>query len=128
MCYFLLLASFYRIGLAIARRLAQDGAKIVISSRKQANVSQTVQQLTSEGLTAHGVVCHVSKSEDRKNLFNEAITKFGGVDILVSNAAANPTVGPVLEVNINRLCKIVSPLLTVSCKIGTIKMQLVNVE
>ncbi|KAF4527620.1 hypothetical protein B566_EDAN015423 [Ephemera danica] len=67
--------------------LAQDGAKIVVSSRKEANVNRTVKQLTSEGLSVHGVVCHVSKAEDRKNLFNQAVSKFGGIDILCDESS-----------------------------------------
>lgn len=43
------------------------------------------------------MVCHVGNAEQRKKLFDEA-QKFGGIDILVSNAAANPAVGPVVNV------------------------------
>ena len=59
------------IGLAIARRLGQDGAKVMVSSRKQANVDRTLEELRSENLTVEGMVCHVGKSEDRKNLVKE---------------------------------------------------------
>ena len=59
------------IGLAIARRLSQDGAKVMISSRKQKNVDAAVQQLRSENLQASGVVCHVSKQADRVKLIEE---------------------------------------------------------
>lgn len=44
-----------------------------------------------------GVKCHVSKSSDRQNLYKAAIENFGKIDILVSNAAVNPTVGSVLD-------------------------------
>lgn len=57
-----------RIGLAIARRLAQDGAHVVISSRKQQNVDQAVTMLRKEGLSVTGTVCHVGKAEDRERL------------------------------------------------------------
>ncbi|XP_033340558.2 dehydrogenase/reductase SDR family member 4 [Megalopta genalis] len=83
-------ASTDGIGFAIARRLAQEGAKVMISSRKDSNVKKAVEQLQSEGLEVSGVVCHVAKQEDRKNLFNKTKEKFGGLDILVSNAAVNP--------------------------------------
>ena len=59
------------IGLAIARRLSQDGAKVMISSRKQKNVDAAVQQLRSENLQVSGVVCHVSKQADRVKLIEE---------------------------------------------------------
>lgn len=64
--------NYYSIGFGIAQRLAEEGAKVVISSRKQKNVDQAVQKLTSSGLIIHGTVCHVSKAEDRKKLFAEA--------------------------------------------------------
>lgn len=90
-------ASTDGIGYAIARRLAKEGAKIVISSRKEKNVSEALCKLQSEGLTVTGRVCHVGKESDRKKLYEEAVNKFGGIDILISNAATNPAVGPVLE-------------------------------
>ncbi|GLG97225.1 Alcohol dehydrogenase [Gryllus bimaculatus] len=90
-------ASTDGIGLAIARRLAQDGASVVISSRKENNVQRAVKDLQSEGLTVSGIVCHVGKASDRQKLLECASSKYGGIDILVSNAAVNPTVGHVLE-------------------------------
>ncbi|XP_046739360.1 dehydrogenase/reductase SDR family member 4 [Diprion similis] len=90
-------ASTDGIGFAIARRLAQEGANVMISSRKEKNVNQAVEILTKEGLKVSGLVCHVGKAEDRARLFEETKAQFGGLDILVSNAAANPAVGPVLE-------------------------------
>ncbi|KAJ8895692.1 hypothetical protein PR048_001028 [Dryococelus australis] len=86
------------IGLAIANRLATDGAKVVVSSRKESNVQNAVNKLKAAGLSVSGVVCHVGKAEDRLRLLQEAVNKFGGIDILVSNAGVNPAVGPVLEV------------------------------
>ncbi|KAJ8946456.1 hypothetical protein NQ318_014444 [Aromia moschata] len=89
-------ASTDGIGYAIAQRLAQEGAKVIISSRKEKNVQQATDKLCKEGLNVRGLVCHVSKAEDRKRLFEEA-SKIGGLDILVSNAAVNPEVGGVLD-------------------------------
>lgn len=62
---------FYSIGFAIARRLAQEGAKVMISSRKKSNVQRAVEELQSQGLQVAGTVCHVGKAEDRKNLFEQ---------------------------------------------------------
>ncbi|KAG8234298.1 hypothetical protein J437_LFUL014460 [Ladona fulva] len=90
-------ASTDGIGFAIAKRLATDGANVVVSSRKEKNVKEALRKLKGEGLSAEGVVCHVAKAEDRATLFSTAVEKFGGIDILISNAAANPTAGPVLE-------------------------------
>ena len=50
-------------------------------------------KLRSEGWTVDGVVCHVGKREDRDNLLKSTVNTFGGLDILVSNAAVNPYFG-----------------------------------
>ncbi|XP_050549251.1 uncharacterized protein LOC118272874 [Spodoptera frugiperda] len=90
-------ASTEGIGYAIAKRLGNEGASVVISSRKEKNVEQALQSLRSEGITAEGVVCHVGNADQRKKLFDFTKSKFGGLDILVSNAAVNPGVAPILE-------------------------------
>lgn len=54
--------------------------------------------LKAAGLTnVVGLQCHVGNKEDRTALFTTAVKEFGGLDILVSNAAVNPAVGPVLN-------------------------------
>lgn len=86
------------IGFAIAQRFASEGAKVVISSRKPENVANAVNKLKSAGHSnVIGVKCHVSNANDRKQLYDAAIKNFGKIDILVSNAAVNPTVGSVLD-------------------------------
>lgn len=87
-----------RIGYAIVKRLACEGAKVVLSSRKPENVKRAVEQLNADGYSnVIGVKCHVGSAQDRQNLFDEAVNHFGGVDILVSNAAVNPVAMPILE-------------------------------
>merc|ERR1719419_2246773 len=55
-------------------------------------------KLSSEGLkNVQGTVCHVGKKEDRDKLLKETVARFGGLDILVSNAAVNPYFGTMLE-------------------------------
>lgn len=91
-------ASSDGIGFAIAKRLGLDGAKVVVSSRKQSNVDEAVKSLKDQGVVdVLGLTCHVAKESDRKKLFAETIRKFGGIDILISNAAVNPAMSPVLE-------------------------------
>ncbi|XP_057578664.1 dehydrogenase/reductase SDR family member 4-like [Hippopotamus amphibius kiboko] len=94
----LVTASTEGIGFAIARRLAQDGAHVVLSSRKQQKVDKAVAELQREGLSVTGTVCHVGKAEDRQRLVATAVNLHGGVDILVSNAAVNPFFGDVVDV------------------------------
>ncbi|CAO2590926.1 Dehydrogenase/reductase SDR family member 2, mitochondrial [Lemmus lemmus] len=85
------------IGFSIARRLAQDGAHVVISSRKQQNVDRAVATLKEEGLSVTGTVCHVGKAEDREQLVATALESCGGVDFLVCVAGVNPLVGSTLR-------------------------------
>ncbi|XP_044521164.1 dehydrogenase/reductase SDR family member 4-like isoform X1 [Gracilinanus agilis] len=93
----LVTASTEGIGFAIAQRLARDGAHVIVSSRKQQNVDRAVAELQKEGLSVRGIVCHVAKAEDRKRLVNTALEHYGGIDILVSNAAVNPFFGKLMD-------------------------------
>ncbi|XP_004694681.1 PREDICTED: dehydrogenase/reductase SDR family member 2, mitochondrial isoform X7 [Condylura cristata] len=88
------------IGFAIARRLAQDGAHVVVSSRKQQNVDRAVAVLQGEGLSVTGTVCHVGKAEDRERLVATVQEHCGGADFLVCNAAVNPLVGSTLGADV----------------------------
>ena len=65
----------FRIGYAIANRLAYDGAKVMVSSRKGTNVKRAVELLQKEhgSESVSGVVCHVGKDEDRKSLIKEVL-------------------------------------------------------
>ena len=60
----------FSIGFSIAKRLGEDGAQVVVSSRKQANVDAAVEKLASQNLDVTGVVCHVGKQEDRQKLID----------------------------------------------------------
>ena len=62
---------FSSIGYSIAKRLAREGAKVMVSSRKESNVSKAVKSLKEEKGVVEGVVCHVGKEEDRKKLIAE---------------------------------------------------------
>ncbi|XP_074090925.1 dehydrogenase/reductase SDR family member 4-like isoform X1 [Macrotis lagotis] len=93
----LVTASTDGIGFAIAQRLARDGAHVIVSSRKQQNVDRAVAALQKEGLSVTGTVCHVAKAEDRKRLVATALDSYGGIDILVSNAAVNPFFGKLVD-------------------------------
>jgi len=69
------LVNHYSIGYAIAEKLGQDGAKVVVSSRKQKNVDEAVKKMKEQNLEVFGTVCHVAKSEDRTNLIKQVINK-----------------------------------------------------
>lgn len=89
-------ASTDGIGFAIAQRLAQEGANVIISSRKSENVEKAVNKLCKQNLSVKGLTCHVSNAEQRKALFEQACN-WGGLDILVSNAGVSPQIGAILD-------------------------------
>ncbi|KAF5270002.1 hypothetical protein FQR65_LT05801 [Abscondita terminalis] len=84
------------IGFSVAKRLAEEGAKVIISSRKQTNVNEAVEKLAAEGLKVTGVACHVADREARKVLLEKA-AQLGGIDALIFNAGINPVPSPILE-------------------------------
>jgi NAD(P)-dependent dehydrogenase (short-subunit alcohol dehydrogenase family) len=83
------------IGEAIARAAIDAGAKVVLASRKQADLDRVAGALPSDRVLA--VACHTGKAEDVDALFAKALDKFGRVDGAVNNAATNPYFGPLLD-------------------------------
>lgn len=83
------------IGEAIARAAIDAGAKVVLASRKQADLDRVAGALPSDRVLA--VACHTGKAEDVETLFAKALDKFGRVDGAVNNAATNPYFGPLLD-------------------------------
>ena len=82
------------IGESIARGLAEHGASVIISSRKQEAVDAVVEQFKTDGLEATGIACHVGDPEQRNQLISWTLEEYGRIDILVNNAAINPYYGP----------------------------------
>ncbi|NNF20475.1 MAG: SDR family oxidoreductase [Saprospiraceae bacterium] len=87
------------IGASIAKTLAEHGASVVISSRKQKAVDKLAEELQSEGLNVKACECHVGQKADLEKLVNFAKEEFGGVDILVNNAGINPVYAPLSEMS-----------------------------
>ncbi|KAI3466529.1 hypothetical protein Pfo_023192 [Paulownia fortunei] len=90
-------ASTQGIGFGLAERLGLEGAAVVISSRRQKNVDEAVEKLKGRGIEVLGLVCHVSNAQQRKDLIEKTIEKYGKIDVIVCNAAANPAVDGILE-------------------------------
>jgi len=86
------------IGLGIAQRLGEEGAKVVICSRKQNNVDDTLKALKEKGIECTGCVCHVGNRQHLQKFVQLAIDTYGQIDVLVSNAAVNPASGPLLSI------------------------------
>lgn len=94
------------IGKAIALALGQQGAKVVVSSRKQEAVDEVVTSFKKEGIEALGVACHMGDMEQIQSLLGQTQKAFGGVDIIVNNAATNPVFGPVVNTDTTAFDKI----------------------
>lgn len=78
------------IGRGVARRLAKDGAKVVIVDLDEQAGSKVAEELNNKGFEAIFVATDVSKKDEVKNAVNMAVEHFGGVDILVNNAIKPP--------------------------------------
>ncbi|ONK78963.1 uncharacterized protein A4U43_C01F1470 [Asparagus officinalis] len=99
-------ASTQGIGFAIVERFGLEGASVVVSSRKQKNVDEAVEKLKSKGVECLGIVCHVSNSQQRKDLVEKTVQRYGKIDIVVSNAAANPSIDNILDMKESVLDKL----------------------
>jgi NAD(P)-dependent dehydrogenase (short-subunit alcohol dehydrogenase family) len=98
------------IGKAIAQRLAEHGAKVVISSRKQDacdEVAAAINQQHGAG-RAIAVAASISRKEDLEKLVAKTNEVFGRVDVLVCNAASNPYYGPMAGISDDQFSKILS--------------------
>lgn len=74
------------IGAAIAHKLCEVGANVVICSRSTETVDQTASGLREKGYTVHSIAADISKREDVDRLIDESISEFSQIDILVNNA------------------------------------------
>lgn len=87
------------IGEAIAKTLAEYGAKVVLSSRKQEALDGVAKSINEAGGEALPIACHTGKMEMIDALYEKVMDTYGRVDILVNNAATNPFFGSMLEIS-----------------------------
>lgn len=113
------------IGASMARALAEYGASVVVNSRNQEAVDAVAQAFSSDGLEATGVAANMGSIDDIQSLVDKTIEIYGGLDIIINNAAANPVFGPlqdtderafdkIIDVNLKgpfELCKKVYPIM-----------------
>jgi NAD(P)-dependent dehydrogenase (short-subunit alcohol dehydrogenase family) len=90
------------IGLAIAQRLAQGGANIVLTSRKQDSADAAAEQV---GGNAIGVAAHATDEDAARRCVDATLERFGRIDILVNNAGTNPAYGPLIDQDHARFAK-----------------------
>jgi len=111
------------IGKAIAIRMAEQGARVVVSSRNQDACEEVAEEIRTGGGVALAVACNINYREQLENLVAQTMAQLGSIDVLVCNAALNPYYGPsqdipdaafdkVMHANIgsvHRLCQMVIP-------------------
>ena len=95
------------IGRAIARRLAEAGAGVVIASRKLENLEATAREFASLPGRIIPIACHVGRSSEIENLVRQTEAQAGPIDILVNNSATNIGQGPALDATDEMFDKIV---------------------
>ncbi len=96
------------IGKAIAERMAEHGAKVVISSRKPepcAEVAAAINKARGAG-TAISIPANISSKDELKHLVDETTRQLGKIDIVVCNAASNPYYGPMAGIEDDQFLKI----------------------
>ncbi len=96
------------IGKAIAEALADQGAKVVISSRNQDACEPVAAAINAQHGEGHAIAiaASISSKEALQNLVDQTIGKFGQVDVLVCNAASNPYYGPMAGISDDQFRKI----------------------
>lgn len=95
------------IGASIARLLAEQGAHVILSSRKADACESVAADIRSAGGQAEVMACHIGEMEQVEQIFAAIREKHGRLDILVNNAATNPHFGPIHETDLSAFQKTV---------------------
>lgn len=82
------------IGRAIAERMAEHGARVVVSSRKQEPCEEVAAAIRDRGGEAKVIPCNIGRKEELQALVERTLAEWGRIDALVCNAAVNPYFGP----------------------------------
>ncbi|MFF7709429.1 SDR family oxidoreductase [Pseudomonas sp. NPDC007930] len=85
------------IGQAIAHLLAQQGAHVIVSSRKREGCQAVADDIVAAGWQASAIPCHIGDLAQIEATFAQVREQFGTLDVLVNNAATNPQFGHVLD-------------------------------
>ena len=86
------------IGRSIALGLAQAGAHVALTARKQPDLDAVAHEIVGLGRRALPMAGHMGRRPDIDRLFETTLREFGRLDILVNNAATNPVFGPLMEI------------------------------
>jgi len=96
------------IGRAIAERMAEMGAKVVISSRQADPCTEVASAINARGGTAIAQAASISDKAALQALVDRTFAEWGRIDVLVCNAAVNPYYGPLLEISDDAFDKIMA--------------------
>ncbi len=95
------------IGESIARLLAQQGAHVIVSSRKIDGCQEVADSINAAGGKATALACHIGEMAQITATIDKIRADFGKLDILVNNAATNPYFGNVLDTDLTAFQKTV---------------------
>jgi NAD(P)-dependent dehydrogenase (short-subunit alcohol dehydrogenase family) len=87
------------IGQAIALEFARAGADVVVASRKLPDLEKVAEEIRKTGRKCLPVAAHMARMEEINNLVGKVKGEFGRIDILVNNAATNPTLASAMDVD-----------------------------
>ena len=87
------------IGKAIALGLAEAGADLAIASRKLPDLEKAAEEIRKTGRKCLTTAAHIGRIEEINNLVKKVQEEFGRIDILVNNAATNPTMASAMDVD-----------------------------
>ena len=93
------------IGAATARLLAEFGADVIMTSRKEENLKNISSQIENLGYNTNYHICNNGDLNQIKILFKKIHETHGRLDILINNAATNPFLGPVTEADEKRISR-----------------------
>ena len=77
------------LGKSMATRFAELGANLVITSRRQNVIDETAKILREHGVKVLAISCDVREPDQVESMVNKTVEEFGGIDILLNNAAGN---------------------------------------
>jgi dehydrogenase/reductase SDR family protein 4 len=87
------------IGQTIAMGLARSGADVVIASRKIADLEKVAEEIKKTGRKCLAVGAHIGRVDEINNLVAKAMAEYGRIDILVNNAATNPSMASAIDID-----------------------------
>lgn len=96
------------IGRGIAEQFARRGASVVISSRKADVCEEVRDAIVATGGTATAIPCNISDKSQLAALVDGTVMAYGGIDIVVCNAAVNPYFGPLANITDDQYDKIMN--------------------